>query len=707
MDPKYPKTEKKWGRITLTAGRDPLVEWGLNPARAYLVHPQSSRTAIPVLLRLEGITVTQLLSYFEHKTGKGNCDPALAIPSFYSSQDVLADSPYVTGTASDEFFTAVADSDELRKKVEIAALGPPLPGDSLLDESALPPIPCPPVGPLKPKTVVVGVIDDGIAYANERFTAAQEGTRVHFAWLQDGAAQPVGSYVPYGRELWKHDHDGIKGLDSLIADCTVAGFLDEEKLYRLTGLIDFGRGGHKAAAWRAAHGTHVMDLACGYDPAENRHDRPIICVQLPTAITADTAGTRLDGFVLDGIRYILERADLIASCAGSDLLPVVINFSYGLIAGPHDGTSELEDAIDKIVEARNEIAPFAMSIPAGNSHLSRTHAQIAFKDASERLDLTWRVQPDDRASSFMEIWMPYRPLGGTPPTRMKVTITPPEGPTSPAVEEVDGTGYEWRPHGDAVAWLLYNVMPAPTERGRFLLALLPTYLPDPVTDLAPAGAWTVTLHNVSLTDAEKVEAWIQRGDTPYGYPPLGRQSYFDEACYVRFDAQGREVIEDIDPPQPPCVVKRESLINAIATGKQPIVAGGFHRRELRAAKYSAGGPITPARGGSLPPSARKPDALTVSDDSTVHSGVLAAGTRSNSVVAFNGTSVAGPQLARWAAEELAQGNAADRAAVKAEAQTQEGNLPAWKPPLPANRGGWGRISKIKGLPVVPLPRYWD
>lgn len=707
MNLKHPRPEKKWGRITLTAGRDPQVEWGLRAARAYLVDPRSSRTAIPVLLRLEDITPAELLSYFEHKIGKGACNPALTIPSFYTSQNALADSPYITGTASDAFFETVTDNDELRDRVKVAALGPPLPEDSLPHDRALPPIPCPPAGPLKPKTVVVGVIDDGIAYANERFTAAQGGTRVQFAWLQDGVAQPVGSYVPYGREVWKYDHDGVKGLDSLMADCTVAGFLDEEKLYRLTGLIDFARSGHKAAAWRASHGTHVMDLACGYDPAENRHDRPIICVQLPTAVTADTAGTRLDGFVLDGIRYILDRADLIASCAGSDPLPVVINFSYGLIAGPHDGTSDLEAAIDKIVEARNRVAPFAMSIPAGNSHLSRTHAQVAFKSKSERVDLTWRVQPDDRASSFMEIWMPYRPLGGPLPTRMKVTFTPPDAPTSPTVVEQNGSGYEWRPNGVTVAWLLYHLMPSPTERGRFFLALLPTFLPDASRDLPPAGAWTVTLHNVLLTESEKVEAWIQRGDTPYGYPPRGRQSYLDQACYVRFDAQGREVIEDVDPPQPPCVEKRESLINAIATGGKPIVAGGFLRKELRAAKYSAGGPITPARGGSLPPGLRKPDALTVSDDSEVHSGVLAAGTRSNSVVVFNGTSVAGPQLARWAADEFAQGNAADRAAVKAEAQAQEGGLPSWKPALPPNRGGWGRISTIKGLPVVPLPRYWD
>ena len=35
--------------------------------------------------------------------------------------------------------------------------------------------------------MVVGIIDDGIAFANERFRRADGTTRVEYAWLQDGA----------------------------------------------------------------------------------------------------------------------------------------------------------------------------------------------------------------------------------------------------------------------------------------------------------------------------------------------------------------------------------------------------------------------------------------------------------------------------------------------------------------------------------------
>jgi hypothetical protein len=96
--------------------------------------------------------------------------------------------------------------------------------------------------------------------------------------------------------------------------------------------------------------------------------------------------------------------------------------------------------------------------------------------------------------------------------------------------------------------------------------------------------------------------------------------------------------------------------------------------------------------------------MTVSDDSRVHSGVLAAGSRSGSVVAMNGTSVAAPQLARWIADERSQGRSGDRTAVAARAAADEAGSPPQPPKPRAERGGAGRIR----LPALnALQRYWD
>jgi hypothetical protein len=99
-----------------------------------------------------------------------------------------------------------------------------------------------------------------------------------------------------------------------------------------------------------------MDLACGYDQGTSPtgrgglEHRPIVCVQLPTITVADTSGLGLERYMLDGLHYILDRADRIAVSRGCDPLPVVVNFSSGVLAGPHDGSHPIEAAIDETIE---------------------------------------------------------------------------------------------------------------------------------------------------------------------------------------------------------------------------------------------------------------------------------------------------------------------------------------------------------------------
>lgn len=687
---------KEWNSFQLDPTMDPYISWSLGPGKPYfLAYTEPERPVfVCTILRLNGITASELEKVFDGLPQPG---PIVRIPLFYLHPPaLLGDLTHINAIVTTDFFEFVATREDLSTKVSPLVLGPPLAPGTLGPKPEIEP-PSVPTGAPEPGTVVVGVIDDGFAFGHERFRRANGETRVEYIWLQDGIHIGAGSAVGYGREYRKADQGTQKGIDTLLADCTTAGFLDEDKLYRLTGVIDFTRDGHKAAAQRRAHGTTVTDLACGDDPSKDRRDRPIVCVQLPWRTTADTSGSRLDPFVLDGIRYILDRADKIAIERGCGPLPVVINFSYGTIAGPHDGTSVLETGIDEIVATRKQGptgVPLEVVIPSGNSHLSRAHAQMAFPSVNDVETTRWRVLPDDRTSSFVEIWLPAR----TGAARMALTVTPPGGQTSPPLGElVNGAGFVWQPQGQPLCWVLYQFAPAPSPRARFFIALLPTEFLDVPGQLAPPGEWNIRLENLSAGAVQPVHAWVQRDDTPLGYPVRGRQSYFDEACYIRFDAQGEEIEEDAHPEQvaSPCHVKRAGLINALATGNQTIVAGGYLRKELRFARYSAGGTPDPAF--------RRPDAALVSDDSKVHAGILAAGSRSGSMVAINGTSVAAPQLARWVADQLAAGNAGDRAAVCAQAQADEAALPAGKPPLQPERGGCGRMSRNSAF---PRQRYW-
>jgi hypothetical protein len=480
--------------------------------------------------------------------------------------------------------------------------------------------------------------------------------------------------------------------------------IDEDEVYTRTGAVDFGRDpglNVRTVALHASHGTHVMDLACGYEPGKapkyrttkGEDARPIVCVQLPAATSEGTSGASLDTFVIDGLHYILDKADEIARGRGCGRLPVVVNFSYGTIAGRHDGTSDIERAIDDLIAARRDTAaPLQVVMPAGNSRLRKCHARFTFKDKATKtrcgstVTLYWRVLPDDRTTSHLEVWLP--PSKQT--NRITLRVRPPDGEPSPVLHEHAGSVLVWgTTRRTGVCEVRYSRVPEPTDCGMFLITLQPTESTDPNPDTgepeptAPAGVWTIILENVSLEPDEIVDAWIQRDDTRYGYPTLGRQSYFD---HEEYDG----VIED--SPYPPVdndksIVKRAGTLNSIAAGKHTIVIGGFRRSDMKVAEYSGEGPT---RAGHRP----GPDALAVSDDSVAHRGVLAAGNRSGSVEALIGTSVATAAVTRMVADQLADGLAADRGVVQAVAAAEEAGAGNQRPPRPKKeRGGWGRLDR--------------
>jgi hypothetical protein len=304
--------------------------------------------------------------------------------------------------------------------------------------------------------------------------------------------------------------------------------------------------------------------------------------------------------------------------------------------------------------------------------------------------------PDDLTPSFVEIWLPPAAAAGN---RVELTIATPQGDISPPLEENDNFILRYDVGGKALCEARYHFFPAPTERGMFLISLQPTMRIEsensrvPTDPVAPAGLWNLVLKNNGLSSHEAVEAWVQRDDAPVGYQRRGRQAYFDVPGYEIYGHDGRPLEED----DPACPVKRAGSINAIATGRETIVIGGLLRRELRPPAYSAGGPITTPAGAPSPHRCG-PDALTVSDDSIVQSGVLAAGTRSGSVVAMNGTSVAAPLITRWIAGELADGRLGNREAVGKLADDGE-LLPLPGPKPSPERGGAGRAPLPPVRPV--------
>ena len=138
--------------------------------------------------------------------------------------------------------------------------------------------------------------------------------------------------------------------------------------------------------------------------------RPVIAVQLPTPTVARTIGDwRLDADLGLALDYVLDRARRLGGTGVTP--PLVINASFGYIAGRHDGSGVLERRIDKIVRdhsiAQGGRGDVQVVLSAGNAHLSRCHAEVDLSDVRV-LDVAfdWVVQPNDRTHSVVQVWLP-------------------------------------------------------------------------------------------------------------------------------------------------------------------------------------------------------------------------------------------------------------------------------------------------------------
>jgi hypothetical protein len=672
-------------------GMDPFADWLLGPG----IHDFTGGEPglVPCLYQ------------FGEAYETGGLEEAVLLPRFGKSYEQrLAPGAVMTAFAPAEFLMELmANEDEpyrsLRPARKIFALGSPIRMPTFAEagwrEARAQPVEEPDIGPPEDGwpdgTVIMGVIDEGIAFANDRFRRKDGSSRVECFWQQ--GLDPPSPTVPFGRELLRAD------IDALLQKWGTDRPVNETALYAEAELACFAAPGHKAAARRAAHGTHVLDLAAGAERAVDEARRPIIGVELPTHAVADTSFRLLAPVINSAVEYIVARA---LKLAGETPLPVVIAISYGMHAGPHDGTHPLEEAFEQHVATYP--GELRIILPAGNNHLERGHAIVDFDEHGDEVDLPLRLVPDDRTPSFVEVWLPHAELqaqDAPPPDRVRLALIPPRGlgvtDPPPVLGEQDGAALEIRDEaGDLVARACYRFVPAPTARGLFAIAFQPTrrLRPEDATPgVAPAGLWTLRLSRADTGFKGRLNVRIQRDDAPDGYPIRGRQAYFDHPAYARFDRLGRPLEADDSPEQAAageCPVKRRGSLNAIATSRNVIVAGGFRRcfegDPGPIAPYSPGEPVTAPAGGALPANTRKPDAVLPSDDSKVQAGILAAGTASGSRVAFSGTSVAAPQLAREVAKWLGQGDPAKRAQVKTTAMADTGGL------ADAARSGWGRIT---------------
>jgi hypothetical protein len=616
-----------WQRVTEGLGHGGYVAWEAAIAKAT---SQAGREHLPVfaaLHQMDGMSLAEAI------------DATLALPDLRFSRHerdlLVTERALAAGGGWPHEVRLVAFCprsriDSLPPFWRLIEVGPPL----LLPDAA-DPAPGQDLrateGDLDPRLPVAAVIDDGIAFLNARFRANPRHTRIRAVWLQASDALSAGDVV-CGQVLTGPDID---------AHLATGG--EEAEVYAQVNRALHPVTDGALTNRRVAHGTHVLDLAAGAAPwgADAMRDLPILAVQLPPQSVRDTAGRRMETYLVQGLRWLLSEA--LRQAHGTDVPPMVVNISLGSLAGPGDSHAFLADWLKHEVARHARLtggAKLRLVIAYGNARLARLVARGELR-LSQPMELIWRTLPDDHTSSHLEIRTDASMVQG-----LQVTLTPPSGSGLPVLEvpwPARETG--WQLAGPVAA---LSSIHEPGGTALLHLALGPT-IGLPGLPACPPGGWRVALRT---TEAEpvRVTARVQRDDTPFGYRTLGRQSWLDHPQGWEWDTEARGYLAPRAAADAPgCPVTREGSAVAYAGADDPailFVAAGRpvtgQPDQLRPSSYSSEG----ARHLARPGESLGPTLAARGDDGVMLAGRRAAGILSGSVTRLSGTSVAAPDVAR-------------------------------------------------------------
>ena len=608
-----------WARPGATNGCDPYLVWA--EADRFAGYQGKVPVWLPVVLELKpGKLIGDLISASSSKW--------LDVPNVYASSRVPIGFRFCSALVKREFFwqieaggslfdivlrvelglasgyrtlkrTEITSNSSTKLKEEVKE-----PGDKLL------------------KGKVAGLIDGGLAFANDQFLHNGQARTCYF-WRQDksGVGQAPGD-LGYGHELTAQD------IDTAMRHRTYNGMVDEGAVYEDFKLKDLRKS--------VSHGTHVMSLFCGARAGVNddtsRAD--IVAVQLDWDTIFDSSGGSMNVHILDGLMYILSR------CAST--AKVAINISWGTLAGPHDGSSILEAAMDQLIQLRQ--GHLKIALPAGNSYQSRTHVNKTLSKG-ELVTLNWRVLPADSTQSFVEIWLPEGVTG------IEIQLTPPGRAPLPALKW--GESGLWKDDGKhPVCALIYPKKVALGRNGTCaLIAVGATFSFDERVTSAPAGVWTIQIANRTRDAKAKpvtLDAYVERDDEVLGAHNGAQQSHFEDDDYDMSGNPG-SFVDHADNPSP---IRRSGNFNSISTGTRTVTVGGVRANDGTWARYSPQRPEPDPRRPQRPGVNNVPDVREASDDNDILVGRLAAGTRSGAAVRLVGTSAASPQRARKLLNEM-------------------------------------------------------
>ncbi len=537
-------------------------------------------------------------------------------------------------------------------------MGPDRAPGELLSPQAIPADPA--------ASCIVAVIDHAIPFAHHLLTCASGHSRVAAIWVMDSPLVRPHPDIPFGQDLCGAEIDYLRGLNGGPVKRS------DKELYRVLGLMDAADPNRRPYLRASSHGASVAGTAAGFDPDDTQGlAHPLIGVGLPDWALANTSGAFMPMLIQASICYIVSRARMLCAqfsqAAGRQLtLPLVVNISLGVTAGPRDGSSLVERLQDEI--SRNPppgLGPVHFVLSSGNSRQDQVNAVLARGET-----IGWQVLPDDSTPSEVQIWGP--PAGpDQPPMQLHMTLPDGRDVTSSFAPPRLGQGQHARvldPRGHELARLFLQGWGEEPDRMRQLLTVV---IPPTVSTLenvptAPVGQWQLQpLGGVG----NQFQMVVQRDDRLPGFPSGGRQTHLvDPAYQIRLpDGQW----PGPDPLPPDALIRRDGTLNAFAWGDRQIRCGA-------ALGSPALNPTPISPYCSLLAGGAAGDLVATGDRGMVRRGVLAPGMYNGAMSLTSGTSIATPRLVRWLAQKLAQGlDLSDRAQV---IQAARDDRPSWPGP---------------------------
>ena len=420
--------------------------------------------------------------------------------------------------------------------------------------------------------VVVGVVDYGCDFAHQNFRDGNGDTRLEFIWHQGGTPAPATASPSYGREYSR-------------AEINTA--LQQQLPYDALGYgpaVDSPR-------QTGTHGTHVMDIAAGNGRGTGRPgmapETDLIFVHvahgdIPFAgpdVVSSSFGDSV--MLLEAIQYIFEKAGA---------RPCVVNLSLGTNGGPKDGTTLVEEGMDRLSRSRPDRA---IVISASNSFDDGIHAQGAVADGGTT-DLIWEVPLISTSHDEFELWYD----GGN---RFAVELILPNGTSLGTVEPGDQASAT--NDADQALLLIVNRLGDPNNNDNQIGIFLERGV--------PSGQWTVRLHGRQVVGDGAFHAWIER----------------DNVSPSRFA-----------PPH-----DNTHTIGSISCGHETIVVGSYdaHGANTPLSWFSSAGPT---RDGREKPEISAPG----------HGVVAAHSRTGNGAISKSGTSMAAPAVSGIVALMLAE-----------------------------------------------------